>query len=256
MCPYSPQYVSATPSDASAIQSITWGHTHRITKTIPWLQNMMTHHHISIQRSVFIITVVTAGTNTSITTILTAGTNIEVSLLYWLLVPTQKYQHYTDCWYQHRSISTILTAGTNTEVSLLYWLLVPTQKYQHYTDCWYQHRSISTILTAGMVQEVNYKFHQLDLHSSLTQVSDKYAQMHINFQYRMGHTAFSSSNLTLTNGLELSLQQTTIKLTSILFGSHPVTFGLLTYICTKPLAQSNHIITESKQKRMYTTVYM
>lgn len=107
-----------------------------------------------------------------------------------------------------------------------------------------------------MVQEVNYKFHQLDLHSSLTQVSDKYAQMHINFQYRMGHTAFSSSNLTLTNGLELSLQQTTIKLTSILFGSHPVTFGLLTYICTKPLAQSNHIITESKQKRMYTTVYM
>jgi len=83
---------------------------------------------------------------------------------------------------------------------------------------------ISTILTAGMAQEVRYKFHQLDLHSSFTQVTDKYAQMHINFQYQMGHTAFSSSNLTLIKGLELSLQQTTVKLTSILFGSHPVTF--------------------------------
>jgi len=72
----------------------------------------------------------------------------------------------------------------------------------------------------------------------------------------MGHTAFSSSNLTLTKGLELSLQQTTVKLTSILFGSHPVTFGHLTHICTKLLAQSNHITTESKQKHVHTTVYM
>ena len=105
--------------------------------------------------------------------------------------------------------------------------------YHHYIDCWYQHRSISTILTAGMAQRVSYKFH-------------------INFQYQMGHTAFSSSNLTLTKGLELSLQQATVKLTSILFGSHPATFGLLTYICTKLLAQSNHIIIESKQKHVCT----
>jgi hypothetical protein len=59
---------------------ITRYHTYGITMTVPWFLNKMAHHHISIQRPV------------SISIVLTAGSNTQVSVMYWLLVATQKYQ--------------------------------------------------------------------------------------------------------------------------------------------------------------------